>query len=75
MKSQQKKKDTCQADMCNLRVFSPIFAEIIITSPSKMNTWGRGEGGGNQFSETLRYVKLFKLLQIDYFQQLIQSHL
>lgn len=38
-----------------------------------MNT--QGGGGGNKFSETLRYVKLFKLLQIDYFQQLIQSHL
>lgn len=41
MKSQEK-KDACQADICNLRVFSPIFAEIIITSPSKMNT---REGG------------------------------
>lgn len=42
MKSQQKKKDVCQADICNLSVFSPILAEVIITSPSKMNTQ---EGG------------------------------
>lgn len=34
------KKDACQADICNLRFFSPIFAKRIITSPSKMNAWG-----------------------------------
>lgn len=71
MKTQQK-EDTCQGDICNLRVFIPIFAKIMITSPSKMN---KQKGGGNQFSETPRYLKLFELLQIDDFQQLIQSHL
>lgn len=48
------------------------FPLLMITFPSKMN---KQKGGGNKFSQTLRYEKLFKLLQKNYFQQLIQSHL
>lgn len=51
MKTQQQQKDACQGDICNLRVFTPIFAKIMITSPSNLN---KRDGGGNQFSETPR---------------------
>lgn len=66
------KKDACQADICNLRFSVLSLLKELLPLPPR---WMHGEGCGNQFSETLRYVKLFKFLQIDYFQQLIQSHL
>lgn len=40
MKTQHKRKDARQGDICNLRVFTPIFAKIMITSPPKMNKGG-----------------------------------